>query len=169
MARCHPFLGFALGIGLAFACGSTDNDFRPLNADPRADADPNRPDAAINETSFRVANFNAQNLLAPGSTTDKGPVTEAGYREKVSDVAKVVDALSADVVVFQEVEKETALDDVIAATRDGAAKYTARRRRGRRSARWRPSGRRARSFSRGASGNRLQREGSVFRRPEPRR
>lgn len=68
---------------------------------------------------IRFATFNLYNLASSGATlyANLAPLTAAQYEAKLNWSAQQLDALDADVVGFQEVFSQAALDQVLARTR----------------------------------------------------
>jgi endonuclease/exonuclease/phosphatase family metal-dependent hydrolase len=69
-------------------------------------------------TAMRVATLNCLNLALAGRRIYEGlaPYSEGEYRAKTRWLGAMLDRLSADFVLLQEVFHERALDDVVAAT-----------------------------------------------------
>ena len=74
----------------------------------------------IMQQEFRFATFNVCNLALPGVRFygNLEPYTPEEYEAKVSWIARQLDILDADVIGFQEIFSQAALQDVLARTRN---------------------------------------------------
>ena len=71
------------------------------------------------QQEIRFATFNVRNLALPGAVyyDSLAPYTDAEYEEKTSWIAQQLDRMDADVIGFQEIFSQQALQDVLAKTR----------------------------------------------------
>src|SRR5918999_69810 len=79
----------------------------------------------MNLDRFSVATFNLFNLQLPGRPLNPGqtPWTEAQFADKVDWTAEQLDGLDSDVVGLQELWSKDAMERVLAANADLAARY----------------------------------------------
>lgn len=70
------------------------------------------------QQEIRFATFNVRNLALPGATyyDNLAPWTDAEYDAKTSWIAQQMDRLDADIIGFQEIFSQQALQDVLAKT-----------------------------------------------------
>lgn len=124
MRRLVP-LAAALAIG-STGCPGTE---RNLDTQPTQDAEPDPPDAALDVTAgepvpVKVVNWNVQNLFndvrdSPEiAAADEMILTAAEYQTKLADVSKVLESLSPDIAVLQEVENQPVIADLATALND---------------------------------------------------
>lgn len=87
--------------------------------DGEVNADASRPDATSSDArELTVATYNVKLFFDTECDSNCAPndfeevLTEAEYRDRLEEVAEAIDGLEADIVLLQEVEKESIVDDL---------------------------------------------------------
>ncbi len=70
----------------------------------------------MSQKSFKVGTFNLYNLALPGEKYYNRSYPKDQYEKKVDWLARQLNAMDADIVGFQEVFSEAALQEVLAKT-----------------------------------------------------
>jgi endonuclease/exonuclease/phosphatase family metal-dependent hydrolase len=112
---------FALGLstGLA-ACPGTQRDLSQATQDAEPDPPDATLDVSVGPTTARVVTWNVRNLYndvrdsLEVDVANETILTPAEYQQKLDDIAAVLNGLTPDVVVLQEVENQNVISDLAA-------------------------------------------------------